>query len=294
MRVRSLRQMKKKLTAREIETEAAGAPPPPSHRDPVPPGEAMAMLVRRGWHPRKTHLDLPFPHDFEPEVAAAVSERLSHYAFRLFLRGAIQKPEGFAPSETTRYLKPAQSRSYAESLVDLGIAERRGRGRYRLIRPARTFGGTLEWYVARELHSRYGFDVAAAVKLHAHGVGGDLDIVAAAEGKLIYLELKSSPPKNLSAGEIAAFIDRVALIRPDVTVFTIDTALRLSDKVLPIIVSELSRRSGTAATVPVRIVRELWAITPHIYAVNGRPDLIANIARAVAQGLLALAPSLQA
>lgn len=283
--------MKKKLTAREMETTAAAAPPPRIYGVPVPAGEAMAMLVLRGWRPQKTRLDLPFPPDLEPETAAAISERLSHYAFRLFLRGAILKPEGFAPSETTRYLKPAQSKSYAESLIALGVAERIGRGRYRLIRAAKTFGGTLEWYVARELNRRFGFDVAAGVKLHAHGVGGDLDIVAAAEGKLIYLELKSSPPKNLSAGEVAAFIDRVSLIRPDVTVFTIDTALRLSDKVLPMIVAELTRRRPTSVTSPVRIVRELWAITPHIYAVNGRPDLIANVARAVAHGLLALSPS---
>lgn len=284
--------MKKKRTAREIETEAAVAAPPRACGMPVPAGEAMAMLVRRGWRPQKTRPDLPFPSDLEPEAAGAISDRLSHYAFRLFLRGAILKPEGFAPSETTRYLKPAQSRSYAESLVGLGITERIARGRYRLIRPARTFGGTLEWYVSHELERRFGFDVAAGVKLHAHGLGGDLDVVAAAEGKLIYLELKSSPPKNLSAGEIAAFIDRVSLIRPDVTVFTIDTALRLSDKVLPMITSELARRR-TSVPSPVRIVRECWAITPHIYAVNGRPDLIANIARAIAQGLLALAHPLQ-
>jgi hypothetical protein len=36
--------------------------------------------------------------------------------------------------------------------------------------------------------------------------------------------------------------------------------------------------------------RELWALTPHIFAVNAKPDLVANIGRALAEGLLALAP----
>jgi hypothetical protein len=39
-----------------------------------------------------------------------------------------------------------------------------------------------------------------------------------------------------------------------------------------------------------RVRRELWAITPHIFAVNAQPDLIGNVGRAIAEGLRALAP----
>jgi hypothetical protein len=91
---------------------------------------------------------------------------------------------------------------------------------------AGSFGGTLEWYVGRELRRWLGFDVATGVKFHARGIGGDLDLVAAAEGKLIYVELKSSPPKHLSKGEVGAFFDRVRLVRPDLALFVVDTALR--------------------------------------------------------------------
>ncbi len=158
-----------------------------------------------------------------------------------------------------------------------------------MVKPAKSFGGTLEWYVARELHRRFGFDVATGVKFHAPGVGGDLDVVAAAEGKLIYVELKSSPPKHLSAQEVAAFFDRLRIVRPDVALFVMDTALRLSDKVLPMLVNELTRRGGTPA-VPGRVQHELWALTPHVYAVNAKRDLLANIGRAIAEGLRALSP----
>jgi hypothetical protein len=250
------------------------------------------MLARRGYRPTKARLDVPFPENLEDEAAERLSEELGHYAFRLFLRGAIQKFEGFAPQEATRYLERAQAKACAESLVGLGLAERLPRGRYRLVWATKSFGGTLEWYVARELNRRYGFDVATGVRLHARGVGGDLDVVAAAEGKLAYLELKSSPPKNLSAREVAAFFDRVRLLRPDLTLFVVDTALRLSDKVLPMLVAELEHRRGEAKLAPRRLGRELWALTPHLYAVNGRPDLIANIGRAIAEGLVALSPPL--
>jgi hypothetical protein len=284
--------MKKARTARELELEAAAARPPRQPATLLPGGEAMAMLARRGLRPTKSPLDLPFPEDLDEEIAAQLSELLGHYAFRLFLRGAIQKGQGFAPEEATQYQKRAQSRKCAESLVRLGLAERTSQGCYRLRWAAKSFGGTLEWYVARELRRRLGFDVAPGVKFHARGVGGDLDVVAAAEGKLAYLELKSSPPKNLSVGEVVAFFDRVYLLRPEVTLFVVDTALRLSDKVLPMLVTELEHRGGGTQVTPRRIERELWALTPHLYAVNGKLNLMANIGRALAEGLLALSPLL--
>ena len=50
----------------------------------------------------------------------------------------------------------------------------------------------------------------------------------------------SSPPKHLTNGEITAFFDRVRLVRPDLAFFVVDTALRLSDKV----VSDVDRGTG--------------------------------------------------
>ena len=280
--------MKKKLSAHELELKAVSAgralkaPAASSH-----PGEAMAMLIRRGLMPVKTAGDVPFPQTPDEQLADRLSDWLGHYAFRLFLRGAIRKRQGFLPQETTRYLTRDQSRIYADALVDLGLAEKVSRGRYRMIWAARNFGGTLEWYVARELERRFGFDVATEVKLHAGGVGGDLDVVAAAEGKLVYIELKSSPPRNLTASEMKGFFDRLSLLQPDVSMFVVDTALRLSDKVFPMLREE-SRRRGFGGAEPRRIAVELWALEPNIFAVNGRRDLMANIGKAIAAGFFAL------
>jgi len=55
------------------------------------------MLRRRGFHPKPWPPDLPFPAGFEEERQEALARRLDHYAFRLFLRGAIQHPSGFRP-----------------------------------------------------------------------------------------------------------------------------------------------------------------------------------------------------
>jgi len=87
-----------------------------------------------------------------------------------------------------------------------------------------------------------------------------LDVVAAAEGKLVYIELKSSPPKNLAASEISAFCDRLSLLCPDASLFVVDTALRLSDKVLPMLVTEFHQRRFVESG-PKRIASQLWELT---------------------------------
>ncbi len=273
-------------TAHEQELDAAEAAPEP-RRLLTSGGEALAMLVRRGIHPTVAPLDLPFAEPLPPELAERLAERLGHYAFRLFLRGAILRRGAFTPTEATRYLAPAQAAQLAEELVALGLARREEGGGYRLCHPAHNFGGTLEWYVARELRGRLGFDVAVGVKFPAPEVGGDLDVVAAAEGRLFYLEMKSSPPKHLAPDEVGAFFRRVRALRPHVAVFVMDTALRLSDKVLPLLQAELGTQPPPP---PRRVVREVWALTPHLYAVNARQDLMGNIAVAIAEGLRALSP----
>lgn len=278
-------------TAHELERKAAREPPHPAMPTVDPShDEAMAALVRRGFSEvSRAKLDLPFdPATYPDALQQRFVEALRHYAFRLFLRGAIQHPEGFAPEDATRFLGPEHSREMAETLVDLGLAAREPAGRYRLTHPPNSFGSTLEWYVGRELARRLRFVVSVGVKFHAPGVGGDLDVVGLVEGKLVYVELKSSPPKHLAVPEVSAFFDRVRALRPDVTVFAVDTALRLGDRVIPLL--DQVRYTGDRFTPARRVDRELWALTPHAYVVNARPDLFANVARALAEGFRALAP----
>jgi hypothetical protein len=272
-------------TAKELERAAASRPAPPAAAEAAG-GEALAMLVRRGLRPRLARPDVPFPRDLEGPRADRVAEWLGHYGFRLFLRGAILKRGPFRPAEATRYLTAAQASRAAEDLVELGLALRGGDGSFRLRWPARSFGGTLEWWVARELRRRLALDVAAGVRSGAPGVGGDLDVVAAAEGKLVYVELKSSPPKHIMPSEVEAFLRRVRALRPHLSLFAVDTALRLPDKVLPM----LARAAGQTCSLR-RLQRDCWAVAPGLYALNARQDLIENLCLALADGLRSLAPA---
>jgi hypothetical protein len=271
--------------AEELERAAAAlaSPDPPVE---APRSEPLAMLRRRGLDPRPSPPDLPIPPGHPAEQVEALVRRLRHYAFRLFLRGAILRAGGFSPAQTTRYVGARETRAMADELVRLGLAERLPRGRYRLLHPPRTFGGTLEWWLAAELRARLALEVAFGIRSGAAGVGGDLDVVATAEGKLVYAETKSSPPKHVAPSEVDAFLRRVRAVRPDVALFVVDTALRLSDKILPMFAKALPR--GTPP--PRRVFRETWALTRHVFVVNAREDLVENVCRAVAEGLRALAP----
>lgn len=280
--------MAARRSARELEVSAAASRPPRVARR-APLTEPLAMLRRRGLDPRPSRPDLPFDPKLPPERLDAIAALLRHYAFRLFLRGAILHREGFGPAEATSYVAAPKARALAEASVDAGLAERLPRGRYRLLRPARSFGGTLEWWLARELSERLACETAFGLRSGAAGVGGDLDVVAACEGKLVYIEAKSSPPKHVTVEEIAAFLRRVRALRPDVTLFVVDTALRLSDKILPLFADGLLR-IGAAPAEPRRLFRETWALTPHLYLVNARDELIENVCRALAEGLRARGP----
>jgi hypothetical protein len=275
--------MTPRLGARELERAAARRTRPRPAPD-VAAGEALAMLARRGLSPRLARPDVPFPRLLDGAAADRIAERLGHYGFRLFLRGAILAAGPFRPAEATRYLGPEQAVRAAEELVELGLAARAPGGRFRLRFPVKSFGGTLEWWVARELRRRLALDAVSGVRSGAPGVGGDLDVVAAAEGKLIYVELKSSPPKHLMPAEVAAFLRRVRALRPHLSVFAVDTALRLGDKVLPM----LAGAAGAGA--PRRLRRDNWAVAPGLYAVSARQDLVDNLCLAIADGLRALAP----
>lgn len=282
--------MARARNAKELEADAAARRPPRAVAR-APNLEPLAMLRRRGLEPRPARPDLPFDPALPPEKLDAIADLLRHYAFRLFLRGAILRRGGFTPAEATRYVPAAKARAMAEACVGAGLAARTGRDRYRLLHPARSFGGTLEWWLARELAGRFGCEAAFGVRSGAAGVGGDLDVVATCEGKLVYVEAKSSPPKHLTPEEIGAFLLRVRALRPDVTLFVVDTALRLSDKVLLMFAEALAGGAAGPPT-PRRLLRETWALGPHLFVVNAREDLIDNVCRAVAEGIRALAPEI--
>ena len=140
-----------------------------------------------------------------------------------------------------------------------------------------SFGETLEWYVCSVLRKEFCFSSAWSVLLAGQGIKGDYDVLASAEGKLIYVETKSSPPKHIHESQVSEFLARTKHLGPDMAVFLVDTELRLEDKILKIFQSVLPGDKGRelqAAAKPQAVYRTSWGLC----IANAKRDIVANLA----------------
>lgn len=200
---------------------------------------------------------------------------LHKYSFRLLLRDVIKHQDFFSAGDVTRYSTANVTEEYLEYLLRIGLVRRKAGG-YRLARHIKSFGETLEWYVAEIFRREYGAEAAWGVKFKRPKVGGDYDVITKFDSALLYAEVKSSPPKQIYDREIAAFLDRVADLSPEVAVFLMDTELRMKDKIVPMFEGELRRRSSRDKKI-VRIERELFRVGDRLFIINSKNSIVSNI-----------------
>lgn len=213
-----------------------------------------------------------------PAAAAARVEYyqlLRHYSFRLFLRDVIKHRDGFVVDDLVRYCSLASARGYLRWLRAHGLVRRAG-ARFRLLADAPSFGPTLEWVVAAILEREYGIPCAWNLRLDGTSGGGDYDVIGFQEGACVYIETKSSPPRNIDAAQVRAFVNRIDTLRPQVAIFLNDTQLRMADKMVPLFRAELRRRLARACRIE-RVQGELFAIGSRVFIANSDPDLAMNL-----------------
>jgi hypothetical protein len=238
------------------------------------PGLAM-LLRRRGFTiykkepaddlllPAKKHLDEYY--------------RMLHaYSFRLLLRDVIKRQDFFTLATVTKYATPLVTQHYLDYLLSIRLIKKNGTGFVLAKGPIRSFGETLEWYIAEVFKREFGAETVWGVKFRRPNVGGDYDVIARFGEALFYTEVKSSPPRQIYDSEIAAFLDRVEDLAPAVAVFLMDTELRMKDKLVPMFEKELRKRYKKPPKV-VRMKRELFQIQDRIFIVNAKESIIRNI-----------------
>jgi hypothetical protein len=214
-----------------------------------------------------------------PDGAAAddLYRLLRHYSFRLFLRDVIRHREHFGPRDLVRYCSPATARRYLQWLAAHALVRRAGRG-YALAVDAVSFGPTLEWFVASALEREYGIPSVWNLRLDGNRGGGDYDVVGYAESILVYVEAKSSPPRNIEVRQVQAFFDRLETLRPHLAIFLNDTQLRMRDKIVELFADEIRRRGRRRGGAPVvRVAGEIFRAGDGLFVSNSDPDLVANL-----------------
>ena len=205
---------------------------------------------------------------------------LHRYSFRLFLRDVIRHQERFALEDVARYATPAVTKTYLEYLLSVKIIKQQAGG-YALAKdPITSFGETLEWYIAELFKREFRAEAVWGVKFKRPMVGGDYDVIAKFEGSLLYVEVKSSPPKQIYESEIAAFLDRVSDLAPAIAIFFIDTELRMKDKLVPLFEQELRKRFDNPPKV-LRMEQELFQISDRIFIVNAKESIIQNMQKVI-------------
>ena len=241
------------------------------------------MLFRRGLrimeaNPRD---GLIFPEDIEEDVESRFYDLMKKYSFRLFMRDAINRQDGFAVDDLLQYATRECVADYIEALVEIGIVGRSGKSKFAFtVAPVMGFGPTLEWFVANAFEREFDSPALWGVKLADTKCGGDCDVIAEVEAQFVYVEVKSSPPKHVTVNEVRTFLDRVDELRPNLAIFLEDTELRMKDKILVLFKEALGNRFGNkvpAGLVPTRMVRELFKVGDSIYIANSKPDLVPNL-----------------
>jgi hypothetical protein len=233
------------------------------------------LLRRRGFriYKKEPSEDLLLP----PEEQRDEYYRMLHkYSFRIFLRDVIKHQHAFTIDNVTRYATLDVTREHLKYATKIGLVEKKGDGYTLARRPIMSFGPTLEWYVAEVFRQEFGSEAVWGVKFRRPNVGGDYDVIAKFDGSLFYMEVKSSPPKQIYEREIAAFLDRVSDLSPEIAVFFMDTELRMKDKIVPMFESELNKRFPRPPAV-TRIERELFEIENRIFIINAKESIIRNI-----------------
>jgi hypothetical protein len=233
------------------------------------------MLQRRGFliHKKNPSEDLIVP---DRDYDSAFYDKMKKYSFRLFLRDVIRFQDSFSVEDVTKFATKRVSADYIEFLVKSGIVEHHA-NRYRLVRrPVKSFGETLECFVARLVGNHFQAETLWGVRFKKRNVGGDYDLIARIDNQLFYMEIKSSPPKQIYDKEIDAFLNRASDLSPDLSAFFVDTELRMKDKIVPMFEQALLRKYGRRLPVR-RIVRELFHINRKIFIINAKAGIASNI-----------------
>ena len=271
--IQSLKKKIRKLT-KEIESFKAS-----SVEDPSP---VEKMLRMRGIKVFRKNLTerLFFPPDFSPSYRNRFYEMMKKYSFRLVLRDMVKYQDGFRIRNLTHYCSYKVAQGYCNQLLEMGAITKNGKGTYRTgVSPLYSFGPTLEWFIAEMFKREFASPSIYGVSVKNTPSGGDYDVIASWNQRLVYVEVKSSPPKGIEQNEVLTFFSRTDDILPDVPLLFNDTQLRMKDKLVVMFEEELERRYGkdSKELCPVeRLVEELFHVQHRIFIVNSKKDIVEN------------------
>ncbi|MGB9750229.1 MAG: hypothetical protein ACPLWB_05260 [Caldisericia bacterium] len=193
----------------------------------------LTLLKERGLKPLESEemkLILPKDNKYIDEYF----ELLGSYYFRRILSDIIKKKEfdeNFIDKLKEKWGEKALEK-YFPFIMKYEIITKKNNKYISSYYDIDNFGDTLEWYIVKILLNEFSTPSISNVKIKGLSTGGDFDIFFLLLGKISYLEVKSSPPNNISIEEIENFIKRVDIIKPTVSILFIDTTLNIKRNII--------------------------------------------------------------
>jgi hypothetical protein len=247
-----------------------------------------AILTQRGLPILSRSLDnrfLPLP-NIPMQKRDEFYRMMRRYSFRLFLRDLIQFPEGMDIVPLTRYCSTGTAMAYLNHLESMGIVALGSGPFYRFLpKHIVSFGPTLEWYVSEIFQREFLAPSLFNLRLERTRFGGDYDVMAVVSGQLIYVEVKSSPPRGVELPAVHAFINRLCDLQPEMAIFLVDTELRMRDKMVPLFDESLqAHRAGGPPWAIERIAGEIFQIGHTVFITNSRKGIYSNLRTCIRHG----------
>jgi len=206
---------------------------------------------------------------------------LQRYSVRLLFHDLLLHPEGAALPELLHYCSAASAEKILNEFIELSLVQKKAGKYYCRLPSGMQVGDVLEWFTATLLSVEFEAPALSKVSLLGGNTGGDYDVLCNWMGRLLFVEVKSAPPKGIHNPEVAEFLQRVKTLLPDIAVFLNDTHLRVKDKIVLMFEEEIIRLKGidSLKTMPIeRVEEQIFHLHHTIYIMNSKRDLKSNFA----------------
>jgi hypothetical protein len=239
------------------------------------PGFIEKILKSKGIHHTGS---IPSDRILQPIPPTTVSlemfyHQLHRYSFRLLLRDVVKHRNQFALNQLVRYCSKRVATKYLRLLLELGMIQQKGDRFFQLTNlNIHTFGETLEWYIAQVFIREFASPAQWGLQIKNRSPGGDFDVLAEVDRRLVYVETKSSPPKGIHLSNVEGFLARVKMVFPDLALFLVDTHLRMEDKIIL-----LFEQAHDQSTLIRQIARGIFSVGENILTLNTKPNVIQNL-----------------
>ncbi|MGB9832827.1 MAG: hypothetical protein ACPLPP_04925 [Caldisericum exile] len=143
----------------------------------------------------------------------------------------------------------------------------------------RDFSFIVESLIAFLLNKKFGIDSILNVKLKELSKGGDIDILGKWKLELIMIELKESPPNNVSLTELKLTFERFRSVSPDIFIFALDTTLSIKRNII-------DNLTNLYKVNPQKIREGIYKISENSFVVTAKRDLLSNISYVLYEKIL--------